>query len=420
MPLETPLTRQEITLILEGIGELTHAPSSALTIPTQLNHVQAYTEYAKALSSYTFTTDRIKRSKQIAALSVEIRRQYNTSLVQAGESVGLLAAQSIGERQTQLVLNTFHTTGISVATVVTGVPRFSELLGASKHTKNALTTLRMKEGADTSTFRRLLRTTLRTFAVPNRGLTRAQREFETQILAERSGVTHILTVPLSLGKLFKHRSTPQHIASRITASARGTSLGLVAVPSSPELGLLVLFSTMGDVIITAPTLYALPVCESDFTDGVVDALAPSTVQLVGNDFYALVESPDAEHFDLDRSYSNYLWEIYETLGVEATRAFLIDEFLGVISSDAYINRAHVALLVDTMLYTGSITSISRYGVIRNQSGPLTKCTFEEPLEHLLEAGMNGDVERVEGVSAAVMLGRPARIGTGLCSLRMRV
>ena len=37
--------------------------------------------------------------------------KYMHSLVEPGESVGLLAAQSIGEPSTQMTLNTFHFAG---------------------------------------------------------------------------------------------------------------------------------------------------------------------------------------------------------------------------------------------------------------------------------------------------------------------
>ena len=38
--------------------------------------------------------------------------RYVHSLVQPGEAVGLLAAQSIGEPSTQMTLNTFHFAGV--------------------------------------------------------------------------------------------------------------------------------------------------------------------------------------------------------------------------------------------------------------------------------------------------------------------
>ena len=67
--------------------------------------------------------------------------------------------------------------------------------------------------------------------------------------------------------------------------------------------------------------------------------------------------------DPSKTISNHMWEIYEIFGIEATRQFLIDEFMNVVSSDGtYINERHVKLLVDVMTQHGVISSISRYGM----------------------------------------------------------
>ena len=61
----------------------------------------------------------------------------NGNLVCVGESVGVIAAQSIGEPGTQLTMRTFHTGGIASAEDITqGLPRVEELF-ESRHPKNA-------------------------------------------------------------------------------------------------------------------------------------------------------------------------------------------------------------------------------------------------------------------------------------------
>ena len=65
----------------------------------------------------------------------EIVKYYHKTMAQAGEAVGIITAQSIGERQTQTTLNTFHSAGLTIKSVVVGVPRFSELLNATKDPK---------------------------------------------------------------------------------------------------------------------------------------------------------------------------------------------------------------------------------------------------------------------------------------------
>src|SRR4051794_29594411 len=52
------------------------------------------------------------------------------NLVEMGEAVGIIAAQSIGEPGTQLTMRTFHTGGVARADITTGLPRVEELFEA--------------------------------------------------------------------------------------------------------------------------------------------------------------------------------------------------------------------------------------------------------------------------------------------------
>ena len=58
--------------------------------------------------------------------------------VNAGEAVGVIAAQSIGEPGTQLTMRTFHTGGVAGDDITQGLPRVEELFEARKPKKMAL------------------------------------------------------------------------------------------------------------------------------------------------------------------------------------------------------------------------------------------------------------------------------------------
>lgn len=61
----------------------------------------------------------------------------NHKIVNVGEAVGIIAAQSIGEPGTQLTMRTFHTGGIATTADITqGLPRVEELFEARKKTKD--------------------------------------------------------------------------------------------------------------------------------------------------------------------------------------------------------------------------------------------------------------------------------------------
>jgi len=58
------------------------------------------------------------------------RNLATRELVEAGEAVGIIAAQSIGEPGTQLTMRTFHTGGVAGTDITAGLPRVEELFEA--------------------------------------------------------------------------------------------------------------------------------------------------------------------------------------------------------------------------------------------------------------------------------------------------
>jgi DNA-directed RNA polymerase II subunit RPB1 len=114
-----------------------------------------------------------------------------------------------------------------------------------------------------------------------------------------------------------------------------------------------------------------------------------------------------------------MWDIYNSFGIEATREFLVDEFTGVVSSDGtFINPAHIVLLVDIMTHQGTINSVSRYGMKKEQMGVLSRSSFEESLDHFCNAGSYAEKDVLQSVSANIMCGKRAEIGSGMCGVRM--
>ena len=60
-------------------------------------------------------------------------------------------------------------------------------------------------------------------------------------------------------------------------------------------------------------------------------------------------------------------------------------------------------------------------VMRNEeSGPMGKASFEETMDNFLKAGVYGQEEATRGVSASIICGKLAQIGTGVCELTMDV
>jgi DNA-directed RNA polymerase II subunit RPB1 len=122
-------------------------------------------------------------------------------------------------------------------------------------------------------------------------------------------------------------------------------------------------------------------------------------------FKQLLTHPD---IDYTRTISNNVWDIYEVLDIEAARQFLIEEFMSIMDG---INICQSILLVDRMTFSGIIVSISRHTLKADESGPMGKASFEETVDNFLNAGAQGQHEPTKGVSAAIICGKRANIGT---------
>ena len=128
----------------------------------------------------------------------------------------------------------------------------------------------------------------------------------------------------------------------------------------------------------------------------------------GTNFIAIMNHPAV---DGDRLYSTNVHDIYEQLGIEATRATLYSE-INSLFGEADINYRHLGLLCDIMTHTGRLMSADRYGINKMDTGPLAKACFEETEKILLRAALFGEMDPVTGVSANIMTGQPIRAGTG--------
>jgi DNA-directed RNA polymerase II subunit RPB1 len=124
-----------------------------------------------------------------------------------------------------------------------------------------------------------------------------------------------------------------------------------------------------------------------------------------------------DEVDFTRTLSNDINEIYDCLGIEAVRKALINELRAVLRPyDVYVNYRHIAILCDVMTQRGLLTAITRHGLNRVELGPLRKCSFEETVEILLDAGLFSETDYLAGITENIMCGQLAPFGTGCFDL----
>ena len=85
------------------------------------------------------------KKKEVEAIIEEVVKEYENAVVEPGEAVGTVAAQSIGEPSTQMTLNTFHYAGVAEINVTLGLPRIIEIVDARKNPSTPIMTVYLDE-----------------------------------------------------------------------------------------------------------------------------------------------------------------------------------------------------------------------------------------------------------------------------------
>jgi len=496
------LTEDQIDDICSTIQENKCLPEYVRKSITTRIRTQLYNDLSKVLI-YPEMFDKFKQ---------EIVKQYYKSLADGGLACGIQASTSLGERQTQTTLNTFHACGLSVKTVVVGVPRFSELLNATKSPKmiNCLIYLNeeFKEISDIRdrisntftdiTFKKLVKSYE---LVKDEPLEEWHNLFCDIYKVNKNKLGWRLRFYIDLSILYEYNVTMKLIAKAITNEYSDA----IVLYTPDWKGILDVFveescfsdlkgleeyaiykceennendqSEIEDESYEDPDLEGIDDIEDDeasepseidtkkvkiqkptlnLKGGKEDIVPPDVIKIIhmedrilpslydiricgiknvkdiffekrkdewvitteGSNLYGLFSNPLV---DKTKTICNDMWEIYNIFGIEATRQFLIEEYMDVVSSDgSFVNSSNVELLVDVMVYTGTIISISRYGQKKVGCGPMAKASFEESLENFLKAGVNGEKESTDGVSASIMLGKMPKTGTGVFDLLLNI
>jgi DNA-directed RNA polymerase II subunit RPB1 len=152
--------------------------------------------------------------------------------------------------------------------------------------------------------------------------------------------------------------------------------------------------------------------EYNAEEGVYKQVTQYVLDTDGTNFLAVMNHP---YVDGTKLVSSHVHDIYENLGIEATRATLIQE-ITTLFEEAGVNCRHLGLLCDVMTRQGRLMSVDRYGINKMDIGPIAKASFEETEKILLRAALFGEVDPVTGISANIMMGQPIHGGTGFFSI----
>lgn len=337
------------------------------------------------------------RQDKIQEFTQYIIKKYNTCKATPGDAVGVLCAQSIGEKQTQTTLDTFHTAG---KLVFNSVNRLEEILNMNKKLKVKSCTIYFRQKYKSAKeLRQAIKSSLVAVYFQN---------IYTHFVIEADNE---IVFFLDMQTLFSNRINPVLICTQlknagdIVENAFFTST-TITVQLKPNPDPQCSFNNLIKTELNNVLLCGIP------------GIKRYHLQY-DNEWYVITEGSNLKKLlihplvDPRRVYSNDLWEIYNVLGIVGFRRFILAEFKKIIGG---VNYEHYLLLTDKMTSKGKPLSITRYTMRTNDVGPISKATFEESIDILINAAINTEKEKMQGVSASIIVGNRAPIGTGFFDL----
>jgi DNA-directed RNA polymerase II subunit RPB1 len=384
-----------------------------------------------------------------------------------GELVGIVAAQSIGEPATQMTLNTFHQAGVASKSAVTrGVPRLKELLRLTKNPKAVSLTIYLKKGfreekdharevtqdLELTLLRDLVKTSAiyydpevegeKTILEEDRELLDFYDAFTDMESTDRKDLSKwVLRLEFDREKMFNKNIHMDDVAFVVKEKLSASSDLVYSDFNSSKLIMRIRPSVdsyvMGDQL-AAIKKYQISLLNNTIVRGLAGLRAVNfrqhktrfelqelkdettnrkdkawkeitqyVLETDGSNFLNVLQHPAVDGTML---YSTNIYDIYQFLGVEAARNALYQE-ISTLFSQSDINYRHLGLLCDVMAHSGKLMSVDRYGINKQDSGPLAKACFEETEKVLLKAALFGEMDPVTGVSANIMTGQTIRAGT---------
>ncbi|GIU69937.1 MAG: DNA-directed RNA polymerase subunit A'' [Candidatus Woesearchaeota archaeon] len=336
-----------------------------------------------------------------------VYEEYINSLAEPGESVGLVAAESIGEPSTQMTLNTFHFAGVSEMNVTTGLPRIIEVLDGRADISTKMMHIYLKkpysEGKDIKKIAESIKeTTLKEYI----------KEISIDVAESQ------MTVILDEVKLDRINMKVSQIIKNLEKTF---SKGYTFKPSKEAENILLIKSTSKEDDLN--NIYKLKEKLQDVYINGIKGIH-QVLPVKKGDEYIIVTSGSnlkdifkLEFVNPDKTITNDIFEIEQVLGIEAARNAIISEVAKVIDEQGLnVDLRHILLIADIMTTSGTVLGVNRYGIVKEKPSVLARASFETPIKHIINASINGEVDNLRSVIENVMINQIVPVGTGIPKL----
>jgi len=345
------------------------------------------------------------KKAEVEAIIEETVKEYKNALIEPGEAIGTVAAQSIGEPSTQMTLNTFHYAGVAEINVTLGLPRIIEIVDARKNPSTPIMTVYLDEKhrydreKALEVARRIEGTTLENLA----------REMSIDIL------NFEFIVEIDPERLEKSGLDMEKIQRKLESSFKSAEFevdGYTVIMRPKKVGKLSDLRRLSEKV-KKHRLKGLSGVGKTIIRKEGDEYV---IYTEGSNFKQILKVPGV---DPTRTRTNNIHEIAEVLGIEAARNAIIEEIVNTMREQGLeVDVRHIMLVADMMTLDGVILPIGRHGIVGEKASVLARAAFEITTQHLFEAAERGEVDPLNGVVENVLIGQPVPVGTGIVKLAM--
>ncbi len=348
--------------------------------------------------------------EELEKLVSTVKTMYEREEVEPGESVGTIAAQSVGEPGTQMTMRTFHYAGVVELNVTLGLPRLIEVVDARKKISTPTMDIYFNEDCrnDEEFIRKMgnkigkitLNDIIKNFNV-NYMDNIITAEIDMNIIEERR--LDIEDIHELIQKTFKQVTINNNLLSFETTFSKDEEKIQQGIR---ELRLLA--DKVRDLQISGVKGIGKVVIRHEHDEWVIHT--------EGSNLGAILKT---EGVDIVRTTTNDIFEIEKVLGIEAARNAIIHELYTTMEEQGLsVDIRHIMLVADTMTSDGIVKSIGRHGISGEKSSVLARAAFEETGKHLLNASIRGESDKLSGIIENVIVGQPIPHGSGSVGILM--
>lgn len=382
----------------------------------------------------------------------QIRMTYSKSLISYGKAVGIIAAQSISEPMTQMVLDSHHHSGAS-STKKKGMFRIKEILGARptdkmkapsmtlnvvpEYRKNKIKVQEIANQIEVMPLSRFLlgwkiffekygRSEHPDFKHEN-ALVKEFEKYNPNIKPPSDLANWCIRITLDKSKMIEKQMRVEMIYHKIRQNFPATHV----VYSTDNADMVILRIYVRNTIakkshITRPQMEELTndilkmvvrgvrginaayVKEVTTTvikeDGAIGEDKIYNIFTDGTNLEEILENP---YIDPRTVQSDSVMETYEMFGVEAAYTKIINELKHQVEGSSH---RHYTVYAAEMTFNGAVTSIDRFGSAKRDASIMLRISDASPIAVIEESALNAVTDNLSGVSPPIMVGKNPQVG----------